>query len=151
MSNAIANKQPKNRICSSSGVFGNTPFYKCEISTENYPLYMYNGSVSNYDNFIGFGYGQEPQPFTDPGEYIFIKARSIVDSQTISEVIVTSVSDTGTLTTLSNYPFVSVATGHTTDESNFTANADSSGTYNDGTPYTQTSSVEIDSLSFYTY
>lgn len=144
ITNVSTNIQPKNRTCSFSSFYETSQSNLCLLRADVSPLWLFKGSVTNWDNFIGFSVGSS--------FLLFINSHAIGYSSS-SEVELLCASNSGTLTNISGYPFVCKAEGYDTDENNLTASSDESGTTPppESIPYTRTSSVSISSLSFYTY
>jgi len=157
ITNVSTNTEPKNRTCSFSHFYeinrsdqpGEENEIYCGIAAYVSPLWLFKGSVTNWENFIGFSVG------ASSGFLAFIdssaKQIKFTNSYTDSRVRLSCASNSGTLTNISGYPFVCEANGDDTDENNLTAESEETGTSVDGTVYTRTSSVSISSLSFYTY
>lgn len=154
ITNVTTNTQPKNRTCTfdgfgeinQSGQSGAENIVYCRIAVFVSPLWLFKGSVTNWNNFIGFSIG------VNGGGHHFIFSRATqYNSYIDSEVNLMCVRNGGTLTNISGYPFVCEANGDDTNENNLTAESEEIGTLLDGTEYTRTSSISISSLSFYTY
>jgi len=150
ITNVSATDEPKGRACGFGGMIEySESLNRCFLWASPSPLWLFKGDVENWDNFIGFSVGQQN---ASELQLEFINSYAL-SSGANSWVKVECAANGGTLTTLSGYPFVCTASGDTTDESNFSASSDGSGTTPppDSEPFTRTSSIAITSLDFYTY
>lgn len=150
ITNVDTTTEPKERVCGFSGMSElSEEFGRCFLGASPLPLWMFQGDVGDWDNFIGFSVGQQN---ASELQLEFINTRALTPGAN-SALIVECASSGGTIASLGIYPFVSTATGDTTNESNFSASSDGSGTTPppDEEPFTRTSSISITGLDFYTY
>jgi hypothetical protein len=150
ITNVSTTNEPRERVCGFTGMQETSEsLARCFLGATPQPLWLFEGDVGDWGNFIGFSVGQQNASELQL-EFINSYALSTGVSSTIK---VECAANGGTLTTLSGYPFVCTASGDTTNEADFSASSDGSGTTPppDSEPFTRTSSISITSLDFYTY
>lgn len=145
ITNITAFSTPRQRVCGEgmARFDDSVPFSRCSLIVNAQPLWLFNGDITDWDNFIGFSIGEN---IAADGFFNFIDATAFGGSTGSSSDLIVSCAGDGTLTTLSGYPFVCEADGDSVDEANFSVSSDDS-----GGGRTQTSSIDITSLDFFTY
>ena len=150
ITNVTTTIEPVDRVCGFTGMFElSEESGRCYLLATPYPLWLFKGDVENWDNFIGFSVGQQN---ASELQIEFINSYAL-SSGANSGIQVQCAANGGTLTALSGYPFVCTASGDITNQSNFSASSDNSGTTPPpgNEPFTRTSSISISGLGFYTY
>jgi hypothetical protein len=150
ITNVTTTIEPADRVCGFTGMSElSEELYRCFLWATPYPLWLFKGDVENWDNFIGFSVGQQN---ASELQLEFINSYAL-SSGANSTIKVECAASGGTLASLGDYPFVCTASGDTTNEANFSASSDNSGTTPppDSESFTRTSSISISGLGFYTY
>lgn len=130
--------EPADRVC---GFFGMSEQVGVEafLQAVPTPLWLFNGDVENWDNFIGFSVGIQN---ASELQTEFINSYARTGAGASCEMRVDCADFSGTLTSLGDYPFVCTAIGDTVNESSFTASS---------TNGPNSASIGITNLDFYTY